>query len=332
MKRREKLIMLYDDRADITSVQLERILQGTVWLADTIFLPSYARASLTLPDEVRREIEYRLSELAEAGYIGRWQLEPSLHQGAVRDWWPSSTTTFQVDENAYDHLDNGIRVGVSLYRQDTLRGAGRKPRSMISGISEFVSLRDSFWTVGLAHTMGAEYLLSSDTRSIALAAPLRRLQAIGQISGPISSTIMKLHEIGSLTALSIEDINKLRRYKPTARALIADIVHDVDADILNSLDPQTYLEAAVDSTRRHYTMLLNDAVKTSAKTALAGNLAGIGVSIAGTIFPPLGSLSFAEPLISLDPRGKSGRRLVSFLAKLRKRVEKRSQEPRKHRA
>lgn len=325
MPRRQKLAMLYDDRSDITVVQLERILQATLWLADVIILPTYARPSLIGSSESRTEVSSRLSELAEAGYIARWETDPGLAQVRQERWWPKSTKTLVFDRNSYEHVEDGVRVGVSMYREDALRGTGHKPRTMMSGISEFVSLRDSLWTIGLGRALDAHYLLSSETRSMSLSAPLRRLETLGRLAGPISQTVMELHGVGSLLKLSIEDVDRLRKFKPTARALIGDIIDDVGKDSIALQDQQAYLDAAVEATRRHYLQLVEEAVQTSSRSAAIGNTVGLGISIAGTIFPPLGTLSFAQPLMSWDPHGRSGRRLVSFLTKLKKRVAKRSE-------
>lgn len=323
MARIQALKMLYDDRADITPVQLERILQGVVWLADVIILPTYARPSLIGTSDAREDVSKRLGALAEAGYVARWVPEPTLQQAAAERWWPKGTRTYYFDRDSYIHVEEGVQVGVSLYRQDTLRGVGGRPRRMMSGISEFVSLRDSLWTIGLAKALDAEYLLSSETRSLSLSAPLRRLESMGRIAGPISETIMELHQIGSLLELSVEDVDRLRKFKPTARALIGDIIQDVDRSPTRLyLDQEAYLNSAIEATRRHYSELVTEAVRSSSRSSAINNVVGLGISIAGTIFPPLSSLAFAQPLMSWDPHGRSGRRLVSFLTKLRKRVDR----------
>src|SRR5882724_3895861 len=159
MSRRLPLLMLYDDRSDITPIQLEKILQAVVWLADGVILPAYAQPSPLIDSDRRRLISMRLGELAEAGYIHQWRIEPDLPQVSTPSWWPATTKAHCIDSNTYTHLQRGIVTGVSLYHDDMLRGIGRPPKALVSGISEFVSLRDSLWTIGLARFLGADYLL-----------------------------------------------------------------------------------------------------------------------------------------------------------------------------
>lgn len=313
--------MLYDDRVDIGPAQLEKILQGIVWLADGVVLPAYARPSPHLDAERQRLVATRLAELAEAGYLERWTLDPRPRQVAATSWWPGSVREHAVDMAAYDHLQTGVRAGVAIYRRDLLRGAGRPEGTLISGISEFVSLQDSLWTIGLARYVGADCLLASTGRSLALSAPLRHLVALGNLTGPVSKTIMELHGIGPLAHLSVKDLDRLSRYKPVTRSVIADVVEQVESDVFSTLDHQRYVETAVRSTQRHYAELLGDTVHRAARHSGLGNAVGLGITIAGTIFPPLGTLSFMEPLMAWDPHGRAGRRLVVFLTKLRKRVE-----------
>lgn len=318
--------MLYDDRADITLEQLERIYQGIVWLADTVVMPSYARPSPLLDGEVQSQIKDRLAELAEAGYIGRWNLAGDLSNVAAARWWPGSSEELSIDRDMYAELNRGIEVGVELYREDILRGVGHKAGSMMSGISEFVSLRDSLWTVGLARFAGAEYLLSSDTRSLALSAPVKRLAALGAVTGPVSETIMQMHGMGALSVLTVRDIERLRRFKPATRTVISQILKEVRSDTISSLDQSTYFEAAVERTREYYAQLLAESVRSASRSGAINDALGLGISIAGTIFPPLGTLAFAQPLMSWSPHGRSTRRLVVFMAKLKKRIDKRRRE------
>jgi hypothetical protein len=312
--------MLYNDRTDIGPVQLEKIIQGIVWLADGIVMPAYARPSPALPLEEQRRMGVRLAELAEAGYLHRWSLDPAPPQVRAAGWWPASTATEHLDMTAHEHLQRGVRAGVAIYRDDLLRGVGKPANSMISGISEFVSLQDSLWTLGLARFLDTDCLLSSDNRSMALSAPMRRLAAAGTITGPVTSTIMEMHEVGSLLRLSVSDIKKLSRYKPATRALIADVVTKTEDNVLDTLDYKRFIEAAVESSRRQYVELLGDVIQRGSRRAGYGQAMGLSVSIAGTIFPPLGALSFVEPVLSWDPRGRTGRRFIVFLTKLRKRT------------
>jgi hypothetical protein len=312
--------MLHDDRSDITLAELEKILQGIVWLADGVILPFYAQPSKLVDPDVQDFIAGRLAELAEAGYVRQWRLSPLLPQVSLPSWWPSSTTFCDVDLDAYKRLQSDIQVGVSLYRDDMLRGIGRPAHALISGISEFVSLQNSLWIVGLARFLGADYLLSSDSRSSALSWPLRQLASAGNIVGPISKTVMELNDVGSLTMLSMSDISSLRRFKPTARALIADVLNDVESDLSASFDQQRYVEAAIESTRWHYARLLNESVRQASRNANTNNALGVSITVAGTVFPPLNALSFVQPLMSWTTGGRSGRRLVSFLTKMKRRI------------
>jgi hypothetical protein len=236
------------------------------------------------------------------------------------EWWPAATVTQRLDTAAHEQLQRGVRAGVAIYRDDLLRGVGKPANSMISGISEFVSLQDSLWTLGLARFFDTDCLLSSDNRSMALSAPMRRLAAAGTITGPVTSTIMEMHAVGSLLHLSVADIDKLSRYKPATRAMVADVVTKAEHNVLDTLDYKRYIETAIESARQQYVELLGDTVQRGNRRANYGQAMGLSVSIAGTIFPPLGALSFVEPVLSWDPHGRTGRRFIAFLTKLRKRT------------
>lgn len=321
-RRRPRSLLLYNDSTDIGVAHLEKILQGLVWLADGIVLPSIARPDPLAPEEDQDFIRNRLGELAEAHFLDRWDIEHMPLAVRRPSWWPREAQTHTIEPETYEKIQSGVQEGVSAYRLDLLRGVGRREGAMLSGVTEFVMLRDSLWSVGLARYVGADFLLSSEVRTGTFLAPLRRLSDLGSVLGPVSQTIMELHGIERLAGLTVGDIRGLRKYLPTTRQLLTNVAQNAEDHFATTTDRKRYVDQIVDSARQHYAAAMGHAVENAERADLTSDASGVAVTIAGMVFPPLQVLSFAQPLMSWSPHGREGRRLVMFLTKLKRRAKK----------
>lgn len=321
---RESAAMLYDAATDIGIDEYEQIVQALVWVADYLIAPSYALAGRRLADDESRHISRHLAELAEAGLIRRWCVDVPMPQLAPVRWWPKSTQEVTISREEYLELRTNVRDGTSRYRNDLMRGVGRPTGSMMSGVTEFVQLQEMLWTFGLSRALDTDFLLSTQRRSTQVQAPILRLSPVARAADPASETIMQLHGIGPLRDLSVRDLKRLRRSLPAIRAQLTRIALEADRDVLTPADSRKMSEAVAREARARYAELMRVKEKGEAATSRRSTLTGLGITVAGTIFPPLGALGFIQPLLSLDPRHREERRFVLFLRRLRRLTKERS--------
>lgn len=310
--------MLYDAPTDIGVPEYEHILQALIWVADFIALPSYASAGRTLSPDAYRHVSRGLAALADAGLLQRWSVDLPMPQVAPVSWWPATAQETVVDRAHYLDLQEAVREGTARYRDDLMRGIGRRPGSMTSGITEFVQLQETLWTIGLSRVLGTDFLLSTDRRASQIESPIMKLDPVGSAVRPVSETIMQLHGIGPLTNLTVRDLKRLRKRLPAVRRELTRIAIAADRELLTPTDSRRFSEAVVREASARYAEIMGTRVDDDAATTRRSSVLGVGLTVAGTIYPPLSALGFVQPLLSWDPRRREQREFVLFLRKLRK--------------
>lgn len=315
----------YDGRADIGLRELERIVQGLLWLGDKVLVPWYAQPSPFVPDPERTLVTHRLAELAESGYLKRWRVEglPPRFTGAT--WWPSGTSETMLPFDDYSELQRLVTDGVARQKADLARGLGRKPGSMVSGVAELVTLRETLWTLGVARFFGTEILVSSSARSASLVAPLQLLKRADLVRGPVTEQLLELNGVSGLAALSDRDIRTLRRKGSGVRRFVDAVSRDVEGrePFIDSEDAEAVLR---DLTAQHFAAVVGESVRHEKRMSLRSGVSGTAVTIAGLVYPPLGLAGFAQPLLEWNPSGRERRRLVVFLTKLQRKTAKRARQ------
>lgn len=317
--------MLYDAPTNIGNPEYEHILQALIWVADFVVLPSYASASRTLPPDANRKVSRGLAALAEAGLIRRWRVDLPMPQVEPVSWWPAATQETVVDRSQCLTLQENVREGTARYRDDLMRGIGRRPGSMMSGITEFVQLQETLWIIGLSRVLGTDFLLSTQQRSSRIESPIMKADPVGSAVTPVSETIMQLHGIGPLANLRVRDLKRLRRRLPTVRQELTRIAIEADRELLTPTDSRRFSEAVTREARARYAEVMGTKVDDDAATARRSSVVGVGLTVAGTIYPPLSALGFAQPLLSWNPRHRKQHQFVLFLRKLRKVTKRRGE-------
>lgn len=315
--------MLYDAATDIGGPEYEQILQALIWVADFIVIPSYASPSRTLSADAHRSVLRGLAALADAGLIRQWTVDMPMPQVASVPWWPAATQNTVVDRTEYLDLQENVREGTARYRDDLMRGIGRRPGSMMSGITEFVQLQETLWTIGLSRVLDTEFLLSTERRSAQIESPIMKVDPVSSAVRPVSETIMQLHGIGPLTNLSVRDLKRLRKRLPAVRRELRRIAIEADRELLTPKDSRRFSEAVTREARARYAEIMGIVVEDHAVTTRRSNLTGVGLTVAGTIYPPLSALGFFQPLLSWNPRHREQRQFVLFLRKMRKLTKRR---------
>lgn len=312
--------LLYDDRIDIGVPEWETIVQGLVWLGDVVYLPAVARPSSLVTEDERRYIGRKLSEFAEAGFLRRWDLETDRTDLAAK-WWPTSSLCHMIERETYRSLSGNVNDGIERFRDDVMRGAGRKAGEVMSGITEFVSLRDALWTMGLARELKTDSWLSSNQRLVSIRGPLTAYTRLRGRGGPIARQVMELNGITGVSALRVRDVRALQKRLKVTRTFVRSVETRAMANAL--LVPQEeYLDQLHDATDKVFAGKAVEAVQAGIRGSEIGAVEGIAFTTAGIIFPPLAAAAFAQPLFDWNPHGREGRQLVMFLRKLKRRVRK----------
>ena len=311
----------YDGPVEIGLAELDRIVQGLLWLGDKVLLPSYVRPSrVASPDEYAL-VATRLGELAEAGLLVRWNVESLPASLALAPWWPSKSAELTLPHEHYSEVQARVTAGVERHKADLARGFGRKPGAMVSGVAELVSLRETLYTIGVARYFTADVLVSSEARSARVAAPLKMLKRADLVNGPITEKLLEWHGISGLGLLSARDIKILRKRAEPVRVFVDKVSRmsedaepfvsagEVD-DLLREVAVEEYVRAVGKEKRGEQV----DKAKSSAT--------GTAITMAGMAYPPLGLAGFAAALMEWKPSGDVDRQLLVFMTKLKKRTAK----------
>lgn len=317
-------VLLYDGPTGLGPAEYERLLQGLIWVGDAVLMPSHATPSPFLALDEQRRLRQRLGALAEAGLVQRWRVDLPMPQVAEATWWPEKTSTALLERDQYLELQSGVRESVHSYRDDVMRGIGRKPGSMTSGITEFIQLQETFWTLGLSRSLGADSLLSTQRRADQIMSPLLRDGFVSDTLGPVSETIMQLKGVGPLASLSMRDLRRLRKHLPSVRRELASIAARANRQVLTPKDARRYSQIVAETAQKRYAEILGEKLAADRTAALRSTAGGVGVTVAGTIFPPLGALGFVQPLLALSPTHRDQKHFLLFLSKLQKRTQRRS--------
>lgn len=316
--------LLYDGPTDLGLAEYERVLQGLIWVADAVIMPSYATPSPFLAPDEQRRLRQKLGALAEAGLVRQWSVDLPMPQVGEAGWWPAETSTVLLERSRYLELQSGVRESIHAYRDDVMRGVGKRPGAMTSGITEFIQLQETFWTLGLSRSLGADSLLSTERRADQITSPLLRDGLVSDALGPVSETIMHLHGVGPLSSLSTRDIRRLRKHLPSVRRELADIAVRANRQVLTPKDARRYSEIVAETAQKRYAEIVGVKLGQNTAAARRSTASSLGVTVAGTIFPPLGALGFVQPLLSLSPTHRDEKHFLLFLGKLQKRTRRRS--------
>jgi hypothetical protein len=210
-----------------------------------------------------------------------------------------------------------VAAGVTQQKSDLLRGLGRPPGSMISGVAELVSLRETLTMLGVARYFDAEILVSSDSRATSLTAPLRLLKEANFLEGPVTETLLRLNGVGGLGLLPMKRIKQLRRRGGAVRSFVTEVLGDTEP-ARPFTSAESYRDLLNEVTATRFAELAQAEVNSRRRDEQFSAIAGTGVTLAGTVFPPLGVAGFAQPILSWTPGGRQRRRLLVFLTKLKR--------------
>jgi hypothetical protein len=311
----------YDGPIDIGLTELDRIVQGLLWVGDKILLPSYARPSWTSASEERALVAKRLGELAEEGCVVRWNVESMPTSLSNAPWWPSKSSERTLPHDGYSELQARVTEGVQRHKADLARGLGRKPGAMVSGVAELVSLRETLYTIGVARYFSADVLVSTEARSALVAAPLKMLKRAEAVNGPITRKLLELHGIAGLELLSTRDIKKLRKRSAPVRAFVEKVSRVSEGNepfVAAGEVEELQREVAIEE----YVRCLVKAQRGERRKKLRASAGDGAITIAGMTYPPLALAGFAAALMRWKPSRDVDRQLLVFMSKLQKRNER----------
>jgi hypothetical protein len=317
-------LAFYDGPKDVGPQELERIVQGMLWVGEKVLVPSYVRPSGRLPEEERKFIGRRLAEFAEAGYLTRWNVEGLPGRLGGGSWWPLRSSELTLPLEEYGEVQSRVAEGVAKQRTELARGLGHRPGEMMSGVAEIVALRETLWTLGVARYFSADLLVSTSARSESILAPLRLLRQADMVRGPATETLLGMRGISGLSLLSSSDIKRLRRKGGSVRRavdLIAREAEESEPFVDGELD-----ELVRELTERHYTTLLGKEVESLRRSSRLSRIGGGVLTVAGIVFPPLSAAGFAQPILEWNPHGRDQRRLLLFLTRLQRKAAKRTRK------
>jgi len=318
---KQNLGALYFDRTEFGIDEFEKVLQALLWTADYLFVPTLLRPVRDMPKDQENRILYQLHELAEAGLIRTYRFERSVPSHLQSDWFllPESGT-YTIPNEAYEELFERVAESTAQYRLDVNKGFQSGRRNIrLDGITEYVTLQDSLWALGLSGTLGTAHLLQAPASSQRLSAQLNKVRDALGLMQPAIRELMNVNDIPRLGGISTDSILTLRKKMPTVRQYLINLGEAVE--IVNPLASAD--EKAVEIARRarlDYIRLLAENQASAGKRLLAISVDALA-GILGLFYPILGVAPFVRPLAEWVKETRGDRQFVAFNVRLKRAVD-----------
>lgn len=204
--------VLYSSRAHLNEQDVARLVQASVYLADSVWLPDTAAVDPTLPNDRRLALTRRLDELRDIGALKRWGIESA----------PTGLTSasYVVSLERYQAMYDVVLDRLMANRVKFLGDAG----GSFDGITEIVLGKQAFWHFELCDELQADGLLYDNASSRNLGRFVSNL--LGRLSEAdevVKELTLRLN-LPDVSAFSVEKLVACREHMPAFRA-----------DILNRL-------------------------------------------------------------------------------------------------
>lgn len=279
--------VLYNGDIELDFNELNLIIQSIVCFSDSVWVNCAVRSSVRLPRQKREMIQNLFDGLQKTGRIKKWGYPGQ--EGSN-----SQTTTIDIDE--YKTINEKINE-TFLASEDLMPSVyyllhPRKGSKGVSTTSKIISLRKEYWSIAVAHILGADRLISSSAnREMWMMSPtkLNYAKAEGKI---IRYTLDDLCGVPDLTVLNVEDIIKLQAHSKPFRKRIDTLVDGAMIEMLNDDEIKRICRPLKDEFWEavEASNLRSDIKKDMAKKGL--------YKIGGILYPYLQAMPFADTFIT----------------------------------
>ncbi len=317
----DALSLFYDESAEMGLPEYEKLLQSLLWVADDISLPPFLRLNPRMDETTYDHLSGRLTDLQDAGLLSTWDLDgdpPIRFRPGIRPWKSDipSRSLRAIAPATYEELYEDVRLATDRYRSLLKTMVAQRRGVRLEGITEYVSLQGSLWSLGLANIVGADQILTTTARDSALDMQLAKAKTVSGLTQPVVESLMQLTNIGSLVDLTVDELLSLRRALPFVREYLLSTIQRA-TDGLGLPSSEALSQEVTSRVEREFMHLVIDQVPTGRKRATSMAVDWTA-TVLGLTKPILSVASFAAPVMrwALDRRGN--RRVVVFVTKLRR--------------
>lgn len=322
----DSLRMLYANTAFVTPEHLRRITQASVFMADSILLPSNVTVEPGLDHELQQQLTRRLQELHEIGAVRFWEIElgrseqPQVPFGAV---WPGDDF---VAHEEYRSMFDQVNERLMEQRQTFLKGEA----ASYDGITEMVLGRQAMWRFCVAQELDANRLLLDDSTTAAMGHYFSDLMRYVEFESKVLDEVETRLDLPDVSLLSAEDLERCRAELPAFRQkLIEKTTNRFDAMHVD----QGVGEAASDLLDEFFEKTAKFKplpVKVGGKSrVLPGEIIGEGIwDLSQLIFAPVIALKYAQLFFEWRREGRAMTPLLLLLDIKRKAPATKRRQPR----
>ena len=307
----DSLRMLYANAAFLTSTHLRRITQASVFMADTVLLPSSITAQPDLDQHEQATLMARLSELHEIGAVRFWEIELARGEQPDVPFRSSRAGDDFILHEDYRSMFDQVNERLMQQRETFLKGEA----SSYDGITEIVLGRQALWRFCVAQELDANRLLLDDSTKGAMSHYLGDLLRYNELESKVIDEVEERLDLPDVSLLSIEDLERCRAELPAFRkkliekttgrydALYGDeLVKEAATDILDEL---------VEQTSKYRPLPVKIAGKSR---VIPGNIATEGFwDVSQVVFAPLIAIKYGKLFFDWRSEGRTMTPLLLLL-------------------
>lgn len=207
--------MFYGNKKQIGLLELEKIYQASILLADKIYIEANVSPDPRLDEESRNLVMRKLLELKEVGALKIWEPEdfyntqtPSDSLGLQVSKDQCNILDYQTYKKIYDNLTRKSATNVSLF----YKLAPKPQADPLQGVTEIVEGRRNLWNIAVASHFGADRILTDDAKTTSLQTHLSHYLRYSILEEPILEKFLDTLNIGPLAKLNIDEVDDCRKY------------------------------------------------------------------------------------------------------------------------
>lgn len=218
----DSLRMLYANSAFLTPTHLRRITQASVFMADTILLPSSITAQPGLDKQEQKNLMMRLSELHEIGAVRFWEIEMARGEMPEVPFRSNQDGDEFILHESYRSMFDQVNERLMRQRETFLKGEA----ASYDGITEIVLGRQAMWRFCVAQELDANRLLLDDPTKGAMGHYFSDLLRYDDLESKVIDEIEERLDLPDVSLVSIEDLERCRAELPAFRKKLIEKTTD----------------------------------------------------------------------------------------------------------
>lgn len=306
---------LFDERTSIGTREYEKLVQTLLWTSDLLWLPPQTRLDPQLDLDSERLIAERLDDFLQEGLVAGFDVESGISYESKGAIIPAAKRRETIPYEEYVQIFQRIRESTALYRERIQhRHSGQPP---LEGVTEFVTLQSTEWTLCVAAALQADHSLTAEHRSTLFMNQLDKSERAVDLRAPAVQILMTMERIDCVSTLTTDQILNLRKYLPQVRQFIDKTVETVEAAHNTDRTPAALTEAVKTAVAQEYVDLLHEYRQSGPRKA-AGLSIDAAITVLGFLWPYLAPLAVVKPIAEWIEDRHGTRRVITFHAKLHK--------------